>query len=460
MAFDGYAEQNPSIAFRSTPHMKDTSHSESTIKLPALQEVRRVLDYRRKLLKTIEVNTASVSTLKLLQLRIEEETGNNVGLNTLRRFFGLLTPVEPSFSTWSTLDDYLAKQRLQLRGQRDRFSITWEPLHEMNAVLTRGKTRDLIAFLLSHHGSDIYPLLFASVVNHLVTTQQDDALRELFQTDELFDDHVVFADYAAEIVGTLLRTLPNQRHAALQPIYNLPHFREAILYFFIDYRHFSGYYWHTLKSLTHRNLQESIFITCIDQLRTYLFGQEIKDIQVHPPTDLAAMFPILIGRYIGILILSSVLPIALIWDRYITPNCKRTPPQWLFFEIFPALLIRRDFHSISRAFQQYYEDLYDFDHWFAHSTHNLVLISEAMLYLHERSYRRAQIVATSIQLDRTSISYYEYVKLFHNTLLYHLGKVTGASKSHLDQIAQNQSQLVELTKFTRLGGRNFTHYFG
>lgn len=439
--------------------MKETSQFESTKKLPALQEARRILDYRRKLLKTIEVNTASVSTLKLLQLRIEEDSGNIIGLNTLRRFFGLLTPVEPSFSTWSILDDYLAKQRLQLRGQRDRFSITWEPLHEMNAVLTRGTSVEVIAFLLNHHGSDTYPLLFASVVNHLVTTQQDDALGDIFQTNELFSDHVVFADYAAEIVGTLLRTLPNQRHAALRPIYKLPHFREAILYFFIDYRHFSGYYWHTLKSLTHRNLQESIFITCIDKLRSFLFGQEIKDIQIHPPTDLSAMFPILIGRYIGILILSSALPIAAVWDRYITPNCNRTPPQWLFFEIFPALLIQRDFYSISRAFQHYYEDLYDFDHWFAHSTHNLILISEAMLYLHERNYRRAQIVADSIQLDRTSISYYDYVKLFHNILLYQLEKATGASMKRLEQIAENQSQLVALTKFTRLGGRYFTHYF-
>ena len=75
-----------------------------------------------------------------------------------------------------------------------------------------------------------------------------------------------------------------------------------------------------------------------------------------------------------------------------------------------------------------------------------LIIGEAFLYLSEGNRKRAQVVHDLIQLNRTSLAYVNYVRLFHGLLSLELFAAGGAPReAAMDRIAAG----VEATGFTR-----------
>lgn len=410
---------------------------------------------RRKLLESIHSKSATVVTLKLLQDSISEETGKSIGFNTLRRFFGLLPSRQPSYRTWSVLDEYLkAKHVLSFNVSRE-FMQAWAPTHALNGILSRHSQSALFDFLLKWHGTDQYPFLLGRATVHFISTRNVDMLEYLYSSDALFKNRAAFSEYLGEIVGTLLRDLPWSHHEELRTAFDLHHFRESIFYFFVDYLHLGGYYGQTLRRFEPRSDEEALFLRCILGYHKWLQGEEVPSISMRRPKDLQSLFPVLAGRYVGYLALEKKVSTLELREAYIRPLCQFHNANLLLFETIPALLFLKDFDTLKWVYDSYYEELYELDHWFAYQSMNVFLIGEALLYLSEGNLRRAKVMFDSIQIELTTSSYFHYVHLFHCVVAYNLHRSLGASDAVLEDILQTQENLVRQTGFARFS-RAFT----
>jgi len=416
------------------------------------RERERILYVRKRLLASIRATSATTSTLRLLQEALEEETGQKVGFNTLRRFFGLLPTGTPSFKTWSLFDTYLKSRRVLSRHDSEDFEAVWAPRHRLHALIARESPEACAAFLADQHGADHYPDLLGRVTNHFINAERRDVLEVIYTTDALFANHAQFAHYLSEIVGLTLRQLPPERVEALMPVFELPHFRATILYFFIDYDHLGGYYGQILRRLPPLDDPEALFHACILGYFDYLRGGDMPLLPLRTPAELRSYYPVLSGRYVGTLFLGASHSSGYLRRSYIRQLCLWHAPHLVCFEIVPALILIRDFETLHWLYDLHYEELYDQDNWATSQMTNLYLIGEAFLYLSEGNLKRARLISDSIQLDHTSLAYDRYVRLFHGVMTLELFAEDGASAEARAAVVDQLTTEVAATGFTRFLG--------
>ena len=292
----------------------------------------------------------------------------------------------------------------------------------------------------------------AHVTNHFINAERRDVLEVIYTTDALFANHAQFAHYLSEIVGLTLRQLPPERVEALMPVFELPHFRATILYFFIDYDHLGGYYGQILRRLPPLDDPEALFHACILGYFDYLRGGDMPVMPLRTPAELRSYYPVLSGRYVGTLFLSASHSSGYLRRSYIRQLCLWHAPHLVCFEIVPALILIRDFETLHWLYDLHYEELYDQDNWATSQMTNLYLIGEAFLYLSEGNLKRARLICDSIQLDHTSLAYDRYVRLFHGVMSLELFAEDGASAEARAAVVDQLTTEVAATGFTRFLG--------
>lgn len=194
-------------------------------------------------------------------------------------------------------------------------------------------------------------------------------------------------------------------------------------------------------------------------LRDFMSGYDFPTMDVLSPAEVKGYYPVLAGRYVGALILAGRKPTSNILNRYIHPLCQKFAPHYFLLEVFTAFMLIRDLKSIEILIQQYYEELYEMDHWYAHQTINIYLIGECLVYLAEYNLRRAQITFDSIQLQFTSIPYLPYTQHFYRIAEWNLLHQSGASQSRLASVEHHISELASTTGFHRLSVDFVQSYF-
>jgi hypothetical protein len=175
----------------------------------------------------------------------------------------------------------------------------------------------------------------------------------------------------------------------------------------------------------------------------------------HSLEELAHLFPVLAGRYVGYQLLLYPLESNKIIQKLVLPSDKIFEPHYFFNEVFPALLMNKDMRSVQFLFEKYYEPLYEMDHWYSYVPLNIYLISEAMMYIYEEDMVRAKIIYNSINIELTPSAYYSYIKLFYLVLSYQVY----IEKEKKIQILEQYKLLVEQTGFRRFSDEFIVNYF-
>jgi hypothetical protein len=420
--------------------------------------MEEIILVRRKLLDAVGFKTASVSVIIILKEDIFNEIGENIGFNTLRRFFGLLPMKRPHSKTWVIFKTYLEKKRIFSDNKIVSYMREWEAFHRLQFLLSN-EEESLTEFLLGMRGNDKYPMLLGTATNYYIYAGNTSVLDQIYTRDELFQNYEKFSDYLSEIVGVLMRKLEKTTFERLIAIFCLPNFKKAVLYFYIDYQHLNGYYGRLLHSIEPSSSSERLFIDCMLGYKEYLNGKNIPFIPLVKVDELKSFYPVLSGRYIGYLIMENKLPKQEIIQHYIKPLLRYFKPHHFFIEVFTALILVKDFHTIRDLIDAYYEDLYEIDHWYAHQTLNIYVIGEGLLYLSEGNVKRAQIVFESIQLNLCSTSYYMYVKHFYNILNYHLHVKLQSPTLHIETILSEIDKDMAITGFNGFSRHFVQSYF-
>ena len=102
-----------------------------------------------------------------------------------------------------------------------------------------------------------------------------------------------------------------------------------------------------------------------------------------------------------------------IWELIIIKTKETKNLNLFFFEIFPALIILKDYNKIRFLITNYYEDLLDFTNWSAHAVQSLVLIAHTITLIDEGKIKEAKINFSSVNLSDVNHSYYDYNKIFY-----------------------------------------------
>lgn len=415
----------------------------------------RILLFRRSLLQSIGFSNINPKAIKLLQENIYEITGIELGYNTLRRFFGLLDETSPSSKTWKTLQTYLKQVEGISAINRINFVDSWLPYSTFYLVISENNLNGIIKYLESQKNNQQFPIMLGMYTNQLILNKDYKTIEKLYKSKLFKELPDVFLNILGEIVSSFLKSIPLQEIDNYISILSIQKFKEAIFYNHIDYTNLNKYYGYCLSLFDSGSFGESLFLECILGYKDYLNGNDLQNLRKLEVSDLEDLYPVLAGRYIGYQILCYPNESDRIISYYIDPLTKKMSGDLLFIEIFPALIIIKDFRSIQNIFNKYYEQLYEIRHSFSYVPVNIYLIAESLLYFYENNVKRAQIIANSINTKYISSGYYHYILCFKHLLDYQLAD-TEIEKQH---ILNQHKKIISMTGFTRLSSDFISNYF-
>ena len=418
-------------------------------------EQTKIIFTRKKLLESIGFEKASSKSLQMLADQIQRTTKKEIGYNTLRRFFGLLGTTNPNAKTWMIFQNYLKKEFPADVMIKAEHIENWHPYHSLYLYLFKRDSEGLIKFLKDNKSKEYYPHLLGTLTCQLITAKEIPMLLEIYKQDELFGATANSGSFLAEVICGPLKMLPVNDLDIFLPVFSLPNFKNSTFYYHIDYAHLNGYYGHFLGLFKADTDGEKLFLDCILGYWSFLKGQSLVQIKKQSLEELAHLFPVLAGRYVGYQLLLYPLESDKIIQKLVLPSDKFFEPHYFFNEVFPALLLNKDMRSVQFLFEKYYEPLYEMDHWYSYIPFNIYLISEAMMYIYEEDMVRAKIIYNSINIELTPSAYYSYIKLFYLVLSYQVY----IEKEKKSQILKEYKLLVEQTGFRRFSDEFIVNYF-
>lgn len=385
-------------------------------------ELVKVYYYRKKLLQAIGFEKASTAAIKVLMIEIEQETNSKLGFNTLRRFFGLLELNKPNHKTLSILTYFLRLKSGHTFESKYAYVTHWKSHHLLLLELTAEDEASIIGHLTKEKNTENFAILLGYITNHAIATKNIKLLKLIYTHNSLFEDVSSLSNFLSELVMPLLMELKNEDLEELFPIINLYYFKNNIIYFHIAYSHFNRNYGLIINQMAANDEQEQLFLNCIKAYCNFLSGKVVKEIPRISLIELKACYPTLAGRYVGYQLLLHPKNTTNILQELINPLAKHFTPHYFYLEIFSALLLNKDFKTLSQLIEKYYEALYEIDHWYAFLTLNMYQIAESAVYVKEDQLKRASIVFDSINIKQTSSDYFEYVFLFYSIVKYHILK--------------------------------------
>lgn len=408
-----------------------------------------VIDIKKKSKNKV----STVRDLKYLQEDIYSITSKNISFNTLRRFFGFLSPTNPSVATLNVLAAYLGfNSYVNYLSNRETYAEWYFQMKTLRLQLNEKELEknDVIEFKYAlQNENNIFAI--ANYLNYLIEKNKTESLSIFFQyfdytklSDSSLSKFAILATFSFYKIETEIRL------NIYKNLIQFESFRNAIPLYFIDYSHLNGYYIKVIKMIKKININESDYLFCslMEFYQKFYSNKEYSELIIKLPENTAQIFPVLIGRYYGYRILSAKKNDKFI-EKSIKKELKNHPPHLFLIEIFPALIIKEEYTFLTTLIKQYYEEIFEMDRWSSKSTVANYLIGMASLDIHNGNLKAAKNNLKLVELDKIELAYTDYISLF-----YFLTKI----KLHFYEGNQTkvQESYIELEKITnRIGFTRF-----
>ena len=405
--------------------------------------------------------------LKILQVAIENTTGEIIGYNTLRRFFGFLNETTPNSKTLNVLSRFLGQNSyndFKKHYLKDNDWLIWMRIIEI-------ENREIILesdllWLADQKYSHDYNLKIASIIKAFIYKKNFIALNQIFDS-RIFDLDESSKLKLALNICLLFQSLSEKNYKLIiNKIVTNVVFRENILHWFVDYSHFNGYYGEFLKKALSHSVNESheeLFYELIINYTNYLSNKnKLKYIGASRIKD--SFFEVLRGRGFAYNLLyfnqkKDGVSYEKIWELIIVKTKETKNLNLFFFEIIPALIILKDFNKIRFLITNYYEELLDFTNWSAHAVQSIVLMAHTITLIDDGKIKEAKKNFSSINLSNVNYSYYNYNKIFYLIILYHIGLNENHSKMELNKIELEYTTLINKIGFYKFSTNYLKNYF-
>jgi len=424
-----------------------------------LQNVALQAEIERKFGKLIR----NQQDVLLLKEYIYNETGVILGVNTLRRIFGLIKSTKPNSKTLNTLSQYIGYNnhaKFMKQKSKDYSWNCWERVFkmELKPCLSDESINDLL--LLKKTNSDYY-LYLIYLVSSAFSLRQVNKLKSYLSNKRLLNlDHNIALRFGLS-VGNRMRKLPESQFYIFDTLFSEVMFREYLIYLFVDYSHLNGYYNVLLKGAKqHEKDSDSlIFINLMQSYSAYLTSEELFEFTlVLKPSS---KFSTLEGRYFGWMFLSAEPPaIEDLFNETLNHAKSSSSFMEFFLEVVPALILIKRIDLVTIIVEDYYEKVFDATQW-QHSTEETIyLIGKSLSDTKCKKLKTARLSLTHIDLSNISESYDDYLTLFYSIALYQNLKFYNKFETpEMLKIEERYSEIVKRTGLVRFNLKLLKEYF-
>ena len=399
---------------------------------------------------------SKISDLRNLQEAIENTTNTSIGFNTLRRFFGFLDQTNPSLRTLDTMSNYLGHRNYYTFKKHLNFDAEWDSWSriikiELSTVIS---SDDIQWLILQAKTSEIH-LKLASLVKSFIYTKNFIAL------NQLFDGRIInlHEDYQLKFAANICKLLKYLDPTILKEIATIliPNqvFRENIIHWYVDYSNLNGYYGYLITAAIPHSKSDSHELLFYELIQNYnAFLSQKKDFLPIGTDRIRDDFhPVLKGRCFAYNLVywnynTNSKEYEATWQKILNRGSKSNDLFLFTLEIFPALLILKDFEKTSYLINTYYEDLLAPIDWSGYHIQMVVLLAHCIQLILENNIKEAVKSFDLISTVKLNTSYQEYSMLFYCIVKYHLAMLDQKSAEQLVGIENDYYDLVRSTGFT------------
>jgi hypothetical protein len=422
--------------------------------------------FRLDIQKKIGYRIENISELKMVQEAIEWNTKKKISFNTLRRFFGFLRNTKPNLNTLNTLSQFIGYENYsayQKNNLKDSDWFVWTQTIKLELSETLNESD--IYWLESQQKTTDYHLKVASIIKTFVYKKKYNILNQFFD-DRIFKFEEANQLKLATNICLLFRSL-NEKDISIIIKEITPNklFRENILHWFVDYSCFNGYYGDFINEATKfasPDSHESLFCDLILNYNQFLVGKpNLKKIDLNRVKP--DFFIVLKGRCYAYNLIyfyeqKSSNEYEKTWDKFLILLNKSEQINLLTIEIFPALLLIKDFEKTNYLIQNYYEELLTLENWSGYTFQAMILVTQTLHLIQEKKIKEAKIGFDLIDLTMFSFSYYDYIKLFYLIAKYQLELALSSNTIYLSDIQEEYKSIAIKTGFKRFTIYLLTEY--
>lgn len=369
--------------------------------------------------RDIRTNTDAKVVLDIINANAK----NEISFSTLRRFFGFLKSTKPSRKTLNIISESLGHNSFSQFCNKYNAINNWTYVNclvksrELSSMSTKDRNM-LVEF--NNQGASMMGIF-------LFFLMEDNAFEKM---DAILSDANVLPEKISEVgeIAELLSiSMRKKNKAELNQLSEFLNknvvFKELCLYLSVDYESFSGAYMYLLnKTNKHQKLdkQERLFTQLINNSFAFFNKRKMEPLK----KEYFKMHPVLYGRYVGQLILQhndSSLLFEILKDDL---------AHEFFLEIFPALILTKDFESISKIENQYYEKILTPTDYTYEDKKTIALIAFAINNFKQKNYTAAEVNLSFIDYNGIINSYRKFFELLGTIPSYHLAKHHNSSKKN------------------------------
>lgn len=397
-----------------------------------------------------------IQDVKNLQEAIENNTNKSIGFNTLRRFFGFLEHTKPTQQTLDILSNYLGLQNYSNFKKSLNADLEWGSWTRIINIESASKIEeDDIEWLISQAKTADLHLKLASLVKSFIYTKNFIALNQLFDGRIINfqeDNQLKFAINICKLFRHLDTIFIEDIAAILIPNQV---FRENVIHWYVDYSNFNGYYGHLITAAIPFSKQDSHELLFYELVLNYnAFLSQKNDFLPIGLNRIGDDFhPVLKGRCFAYNLVywnynTNSKEYEATWQKILNRGSKSNDLFLFTLEIFPALLILKDFEKTSYLINTYYEDLLAPIDWSGYHIQMVVLLAHCIQLILENNIKEAVKSFDLISTVKLNTSYQEYSMLFYCIVKYHLALLDQKSAEQLVGIENDYHDLVRSTGFT------------
>ena len=416
--------------------------------------------------KQIGYQIENISELKMLHEAIEWNTKKKISFNTLRRFFGFLKSTTPNLKTLNTLCQYIGYVNFsayQKKYLKDDDWFVWT--QTIKIELSDSIREEDIQWLETQQKTNEYHLKIASIIKTFIYRKNYAILNQFFDNRILKFEETNQLKLAANIC-LLFRSLSDDEiEALIKKITPNKVFRENILHWFVDYSNFNNYYGSFIREARKHALpdsHEALFYDLILNYNHYLSSSsDLKSIPLN--RILPGFFIVLQGRCYAYNLLyfseqKNNREFELTWEKLLYKITASGKVNMVTIEVFPALLLIKDFEKTTFLIQNYYEELLTLENWSSYPNLGMILITQTLHLIKENKIKEAKIGFELIDLSKFSLSYSDYIKLFYLIAKYQLELASSSNTDQLNEIQEEYEAVAIQTGFKRFSVRFLTEY--
>ena len=403
----------------------------------------------------------SLSDLKDLKDDILQFTNQSIGFNTLRRFYNFLPTTKPSRNTLNYLSKYVGFENYSsfINGYKlDKVWYDWDKIN--NILLKSSLVEKDINWLIKKRKSEYYYMYLTYLISSYIDRKKTKYLNTIFSHSPLFEvDRKEFAKISTSI-SKKSKSFSNEKLKWITRFLKYESFRNLMLYSYVDVDTLNAYYGYLLKkSLPIINQKDEILFTKLMLCFYNFVRNESVDITINSLEIPKNCHPILLGRYHSMKLILEPKNSNINFNQFLASSKNIDSKIELFQEYIPILIILKEVEKIEQIFNNFYNELIDYEHWDHIHIERYNLISLSLVHLKNDEHQLVPELFKYFNADSDFHVNDDYQKILYSIAKYHYHQKLVGEGEETRKVKTEYLKLVEKTGFTFFSESFLVNYF-